>query len=65
MSRIINASNDPMGRAILDYFNHPQKKSIEVVSDIVENDVIPVPYLFRSHDEMPKIEQLALSLVMR
>lgn len=52
--------NDPMGQAIIDYAQNGEDGDIFVLSDICEDDVIPVSYLFRSFDEMPKLEQIAL-----
>lgn len=52
---------DPMGQAIIDYAKSKTNKDIIVVSEICDDDVIPSEYLFRAFDEMPMIEQLALS----
>lgn len=52
---------DPIGAAILDYSNTGISKDIIVSSDICEDDVIPSSYLFRSFDEMPESEQIALN----
>ena len=57
MSEILN---DPIGQAILDYSNTGINKNIIVKSDICDDDIIPSEYLFRSFEEMPPIEQLAL-----
>lgn len=51
---------DPMGQAIVDYAKNKVNKDIIVVSEICDDDVIPSEYLFRTYNEMPKIEQLAL-----
>ena len=56
-----NRLNDPMGQAIIDYAQSKKEQSIVVLSDICEDDIIPVSYLFRSFEEMPKLEQVALS----
>jgi len=53
--------NDPMGQAIIDYAQTGKDEDIIVLSDICDDDVIPASYLFRSYDEMPKLEQVALS----
>ena len=53
---------DPLGKACFDFFNGVENCKIKVMSDLVDDDIIPVKYLFRTFDEMPKIEQLALSL---
>ena len=52
--------NDPMGQAILDFSIKGKADDIIVSSDICDDDIIPVHYLFRSYDEMPEIEQFAL-----
>ncbi|MBD3637329.1 MAG: class I SAM-dependent methyltransferase [Crocinitomicaceae bacterium] len=52
--------NDPIGYAIHDYTETATDANITVKSDLCEDDVLPIPYLFRSIDQMPPIEQLAL-----
>jgi SAM-dependent methyltransferase len=54
--------NDPIGQAILEFSQHGFTENIIVHSDLCDDDIMPVPYLFRSFDEMPKIEQQALTL---
>lgn len=54
--------NDPIGSAILDFVQNVHDENILVSSDICDDDVIPVEMLFRSYSEMPKLEQVALSL---
>ncbi|MDB4533298.1 class I SAM-dependent methyltransferase [Vicingaceae bacterium] len=54
--------NDVIGIALLDYFNNDYTEDITVISSISEEDIIPIPYLFRSKKELPKIEFKALSL---
>tara|TARA_R110002072_G_scaffold234192_1_gene391752 strand:- start:9293 stop:9994 length:702 start_codon:yes stop_codon:yes gene_type:complete len=51
---------DPIGQAILDFARTGKNKDIIVKSDICDDDVIPSSYLFRSFEEMPLIEQIAL-----
>lgn len=51
---------DVMGMALLDYFNGKYSEDILTETNISEEDVMPVPYLFRTYDEMPKVEQVAL-----
>lgn len=55
-----NRLNDPMGQAIIDYAQKGKAEDIQVISDICDDDVIPVSYLFRTYDEMPEMEQIAL-----
>lgn len=51
---------DPLGKAILDYYNGIKNQKIIVESDLVEHDEIPVKYLFRDYNEMPELEKYAL-----
>jgi len=53
---------DVFGMALKDYQNGHYTEDIKTFSSLDEEDVIPVPYLFRTFDEMPKIEQKALEL---
>ena len=55
------ALNDPMGQAILDFARDGKAPDIVVSSDICDDDIIPVLYLFRTYDAMPEIEQIALN----
>ena len=52
---------DPIGVAILEYHKNNHPADIIVTSDICEDDVIPLEILFRSFDEMPELEKVALS----
>lgn len=54
-------SEDPLGKAIQHYAINGECSPIQVESDLMDNDIIPVEYLFRSYDMMPEIEQIALS----
>lgn len=58
-------SNDPIGRAILDYINNRHDENIIVKSSICDDDVIPVSYLFRGQkgnpDGFSELELLALN----
>lgn len=51
---------DIIGKALLDYQNDNYTEDIITESTISEADEMPIPYLFRSFDEMPVIEQKAL-----
>lgn len=53
---------DPIGEAIAAYFSGKKDTVVQVLSDITEEDVIPVEYLFRGFDKMPEMEQLALQV---
>lgn len=54
--------NDPIGQAISDYNQKRKPADIIVSSDLCDDDIIPVETLFRTYDEMPEIEQKAISL---
>jgi SAM-dependent methyltransferase len=53
---------DLFGKAILDYQTNNQPENLITETSISEQDEMSVAYLFRSYDEMPKIEQKALQL---
>jgi hypothetical protein len=52
---------DPIGKAILEYASKPKPFDIVVESDLCDDDIIPIEVLFRSYEDMPAIEQVALS----
>lgn len=54
--------SDILGNALLDYYNDNYSEDIITESTISEADEMPLPYLFRSHAEMPVIEQKAMQL---
>ena len=51
---------DLFGKALLDYYNGNYTEDIITSTNISDDDELPLPYLFRSFSEMPKIEQKAL-----
>lgn len=53
---------DIFGQAVIDYYNDQYTEDIIIHSSIAEDDIIPIPYLFRPYEEMPAIEQKALQL---
>ncbi len=53
-------AKDIFGKALLDFQSGNYVEDIVTYSSLDEKDVIPLPYLFRNHENMPKIEQLAL-----
>lgn len=55
-------TKDPIGQALLDYFNNGSAADIKVESDVLDDDIIPVNYLFRDESELPELESIALSL---
>jgi cyclopropane fatty-acyl-phospholipid synthase-like methyltransferase len=52
---------DIMGLAMLDYFHGKQKEDIITYSSISGEDILPLAHLFRNFDQMPQLEQIALS----
>ena len=53
---------DLFGKALLDYQNGTYTHDIITSTSISDDDVLPVPYLFRGYKDMPKLEQKALKL---
>ncbi|MBT8243736.1 MAG: methyltransferase domain-containing protein [Winogradskyella sp.] len=53
---------DLFGNALVDYFNGNYSEDIITSTNISDDDVLPLPYLFRVYSEMPKLEQEALQL---
>ncbi len=53
---------DLFGKAILDYQQGNYTEDLVTATSISEEDTLPLPYLFRSYAEMPKLEQTALQL---
>ena len=51
---------DPIGRAIQEFALDRRPGDIIVTSDICEDDIIPLEVLFRTFEDMPEIEKLAL-----
>jgi len=56
----MNFHGDPIGAAITDFSKGRKTENILVKSDLCDNDVIPVVYLFRTFEMMPSIEKTAL-----
>lgn len=53
---------DIFGKALIDYQKGNYSEDIITSTSISDDDVLPLPYLFRSFSEMPKLEQKALQL---
>ncbi|WP_460218202.1 class I SAM-dependent methyltransferase [Psychroserpens sp. MEBiC05023] len=53
---------DLFGKALLDYYHKNYTEDIITSTNISGEDELPLPYLFRSYTEMPKLEQQALQL---
>nr|WP_288697138.1 class I SAM-dependent methyltransferase [uncultured Prevotella sp.] len=59
---ILSKDKDPMGAAILDYQTKGKAGKLSILSSMFEEDEMPVKHLFRNLEEMPMLEQKALSL---
>lgn len=53
---------DLFGRALLDFYNGNHTDNLITSTNISDEDELPLPYLFRSFNEMPKLEQKALQM---
>ena len=53
---------DILGTALLDYYHGNYTEDIINETNISEEDVLPLPYFFRKHSEMPVLEKAALKL---
>jgi len=53
---------DLFGKALLDFQNGNYSEDITTSTSISDEDVLPLPYLFRDYKDMPKLEQKALKL---
>jgi SAM-dependent methyltransferase len=53
---------DLFGKALLDYQNGNYSEDILTSTSISDEDKLPLSYLFRNYNEMPKLEQKALDL---
>lgn len=55
-------SKDLFGKALLDYQQGNYTEDLITSTNISDEDVLPLPYLFRDFKDMPKLEQEALKL---
>ena len=55
-------TRDLFGEALLDYHSKNYTEDLITSTNISDEDVLPLPYLFRGYSEMPKLEQKALQL---
>ncbi|GHC61453.1 class I SAM-dependent methyltransferase [Ulvibacter litoralis] len=53
---------DILGTALLDFYHGKYTEDIITETNISEEDILPLPYFFRTHAEMPQIERKALQL---
>ena len=59
---VLNPAADPMGAAIYDYFINGEAQALVVHSSMFDDDEIPVEGLFRSFEDMPELERIALEM---
>ena len=59
---ILHDGGDPMGAAIYDFHKNGKAGVLKVYSSEFDDDEIPVRDLFRSFEQMPPLERLALEL---
>jgi SAM-dependent methyltransferase len=53
---------DILGKALLDYQLGKYSEDITTYSSLDEEDQLPLPYMFRTFKDMPKLEQKALKI---
>ncbi len=59
---MLQKERDPLGHSVMDYYTAGKADTLSVHSNVSEPDEIPVSWLFRDYNQMPKIEQRALDL---
>ncbi|MFT5736746.1 MAG: SAM-dependent methyltransferase [Maribacter sp.] len=60
--KTINLEKDILGKALMDFHNGDYTTDIITYSSLEEEDVLPIPYLFRDYEQMPSLEKKALEL---
>jgi SAM-dependent methyltransferase len=55
-----NPEFDSLGQAIYNYHFHKDNTPVNVQSTVVEDEELPPDYFFRKHNDMPRLERLAL-----
>ena len=58
----LSPNNDPMGAAIRDYQSKGKASRLRVLSSMFDEDEMSVAHLFRTFNQMPRLEQKALSM---
>lgn len=58
----LNPQKDPMGTAMYDFLLTGKSARLRVLSSMFDEDEIDVRYLFRTEEQMPKLERKALEL---
>ena len=62
MKKFTENGKDPMGHAIAEYYEKGKAAKLRVFSSQFYEDEIPVKTLFRTYNEMPIVEQMAVDL---
>jgi SAM-dependent methyltransferase len=57
---IIKPESDPLGQAIYNYSFLNDNTPVNVQSTVVEDEELPPDYFFRKHNDMPRLERIAL-----
>ena len=58
----LSAAHDPMGAAIRDFYLTGKVSRLQVLSTMFDDDEMPVAHLFRTYDEMPPLERIAIDV---
>ena len=58
----MNRNQDPMGKAIAEYWKTGKADRLRVFSPMFDEDEIPLSTLFRNYQSMPAIEQAAIDM---
>lgn len=58
----MNKTDDPIGQAIADYYEYGQADDIVIQTNYTEDETLSPGYFFRNENQMPFIEQKALSM---
>ena len=53
---------DVFGNALLDYNKFPNSQELITWTSITGEDPVPLSYFFKTYNQMPKIEQMALDM---
>jgi SAM-dependent methyltransferase len=61
-TKSLDRYEDPLGLALSDYMAGARERHVVVFSPDFDDDQMPVDYFFRKIDDMPRIEQKALSM---
>lgn len=54
--------NDPIGRAIADFYNNGKASDIKIQTNYTEDENLSPAYFFRTENQIPKLEKTALTL---